>query len=212
MGGSLTCQNNGTCLSNGLCECRQGFTGLACSMCVPNFFIESVILNTCSKIFNLKKLCNFELYSKWKLLYRASVDGYASKDFHKKCDGHSQTLAIIKTTKNYVFGGYKKKAWTSFGYYSNDKSAFIFSLINKENNPQIMKAKSPESVLGRPTGSYGLRFADDFVIADSSNNNTESFSNLCDAYYCTDHIYEAKSFLAGSKYFQVKEIEVYKSI
>ena len=31
LGGSLTCQNNGSCLSTGLCECKQGFLGATCS-------------------------------------------------------------------------------------------------------------------------------------------------------------------------------------
>ncbi len=38
------------------------------------------------------KLCEFYLKDKFKLLYRASRDGFASTDFHSKCDGHANTL------------------------------------------------------------------------------------------------------------------------
>ena len=30
------------------------------------------------------------------LLYRGSKDGFESEDFHRQCDGHSNTITIIK--------------------------------------------------------------------------------------------------------------------
>jgi hypothetical protein len=49
---------------------------------------------------------HFESNSKWKLLYRASVDGFRATDFHRKCDGKPNTVSIIKTTDDFVFGGW----------------------------------------------------------------------------------------------------------
>lgn len=34
----------------------------------------------------LAKLCSFRDTTKWKLIYRASIDGFSGKDFHIKCD------------------------------------------------------------------------------------------------------------------------------
>jgi len=47
--------------------------------------MKSVILSN-EQINELMKLCQFSLNQKWKLLYRASVDGFGSDHFHKKCD------------------------------------------------------------------------------------------------------------------------------
>ena len=42
-------------------------------------------------------------------------------------------MMIIKTTENYVFGGYTKANWNCIDdiNFVADESAFIFSLINK---------------------------------------------------------------------------------
>ena len=48
---------------------------------------------------DLIKLCDLKSDSKWKLLYRASRDGFSAKDFHKKCDKKNRTLSIIKTVQ-----------------------------------------------------------------------------------------------------------------
>ena len=61
------------------------------------------------------------------LLYRATRDGFESRSFHLKCDGKANTVTIIKTNGNYVFGGYTAAKWTSMGVYVNDTSA-IFSV------------------------------------------------------------------------------------
>jgi hypothetical protein len=48
-----------------------------------------------------------------KLIYRASRDGFADSSFHSKCDYISNTVTIIKTTSNSVFGGYTSASWSS---------------------------------------------------------------------------------------------------
>ena len=40
------------------------------------------------------------------LLYRATRDGFTASAFHEKCDGKENTITIIKTNGNYVFGGH----------------------------------------------------------------------------------------------------------
>ena len=48
-------------------------------------FGPSTILTKADKK-NLAKLCYFPLNTKWQLIYRASNDGFAAKNFHHKCD------------------------------------------------------------------------------------------------------------------------------
>jgi len=67
------------------------------------------------------------------LKYRASRDGFHSKDFHSKCDGIEKTLDVIKTTNGNIFGGYTDKAWSSHNENKDDPNAYIFSLVNKED-------------------------------------------------------------------------------
>ena len=42
----------------------------------------------------------------FKLIYRGSVDGKSSSSFHQKCDGIGNTISIIKSNTNYIFGGH----------------------------------------------------------------------------------------------------------
>jgi hypothetical protein len=65
------------------------------------------ILKDLKQSFELIELCEFSLNDKWSLLYRATRDGFDSGDFHAKCDGHSNTLTILKAKQSsYIFGGY----------------------------------------------------------------------------------------------------------
>jgi hypothetical protein len=54
----------------------------------------------------LMGLCGFSRIQRWKLLYRASNDGFSAKNFHDKCDGKRNTLTVIKTANSNIFGGY----------------------------------------------------------------------------------------------------------
>ena len=36
--GQLSCQNKGVCLSNGFCECKNGYSGSDCSICIIKLF------------------------------------------------------------------------------------------------------------------------------------------------------------------------------
>ena len=48
--------------------------------------------------------------SAWKLCWRASVDGWAGRIFHSRCDGKGATVTIIRVGK-YIFGGYTSRSW-----------------------------------------------------------------------------------------------------
>ncbi len=92
-------------------------------------------------------MCKFSDEISWKLVYRASQDGYAAKDFHAKCDGIKETLTVIKTTDAYVFGGYTSAAWSQNKGRIYDNNAFIFSLTNKNNSPVLIKCSTPQNAI-----------------------------------------------------------------
>jgi hypothetical protein len=49
-------------------------------------------------------------YSKWKLCYRASEDGWSAFNFHGACGNRVSTITIIKVGQ-YIFGGYSDKSF-----------------------------------------------------------------------------------------------------
>jgi len=46
--------------------------------------------------------------AKWGILYKATRDGFKPANFHKRCDGKSPSLVVIKSGEN-IFGGYADK-------------------------------------------------------------------------------------------------------
>jgi len=99
------------------------------------------------KLLNLTELTSIT-NPKWRLIYQASVDGFDS--FHSKCDGVRNTLVIVKSNKNYIFGGYTTADWSSseinYGI-KYDADAFLFSLVNEFNYPVKMKILKPEKAI-----------------------------------------------------------------
>ena len=49
---------------------------------------------------------------KWRLLFRASRDGFAAAAFHSKCDNKGPTVTIVKSGNN-IFGGFAEESWTT---------------------------------------------------------------------------------------------------
>ena len=168
----------------------------------------------------LIQLCEFDLKSRFKLLYRASRDGFRGSDFHSKCDEHANTLTIFKASGSgsFIFGGFTSVAWESSkpGQYKSDANAFLFSLTNKDNQPCKMKIdKSKEKYAIYCGSEYGPKFGSghDICIDSDSNKYAKSYSLFGHAYKHPRYAYNtnaAKCFLTGSPYFQLSEIEVYQ--
>ena len=63
-----------------------------------------------------------------KLLYKASVDGDDYKIFHKKCDNKGETVTIINSEQNKLFGIYAIENWDISKEKQYDYSGYLFSL------------------------------------------------------------------------------------
>ena len=168
----------------------------------------------------LVQLCEFSQCQKWKLLYRASRDGFSGGNFHSKCDGMENTLTVIKSESGNVFGGYTDKAWTSGCFeHIRDPNAFIFSLINKEDRPfKVICSNGGHYAIFCHLHACGPAFGrcpGDLFIASDSNTNNESYSNLSITYKHHDYpvrTEKSKNILAGSYKFKTTEIEVYSKM
>ena len=189
------------------------------------FEISSKKLSTCwfpDSFLNFKQkeelieLCKFPKTLKWRLIYKASKDGFAADDFHSKCDGFEGTLTIIKTKKgNYIFGGYTDACWSHSDGFKEDKNAFIFSLVNRnESQFKCLCSKFQTAIFCHK--GYGPTFGDghDIFIENNSNVFSNSHSNLGDSYKNAMYEYssiEAKALLAGSINFSTSDVEVYSN-
>lgn len=177
--------------------------------------MDSVVLSKKNTL-GIYQLCEFLLDKKWKLQYRASRDGFDAKNFHGKCDNIAKTLTVIKSTSGSIFGGFTEKAWSSSDSFVTDPTAFVFSLINKENRPfKIMCSNNGEKAI-KCDSSYGPSFGGgDIYIASGSNGNQTSSSIFGYTYQHPDYqtgTEKANSILAGSSNFQTLEIEVFTEV
>ena len=77
----------------------------------PKHFEESVILTSEEHRSALKSWLASQEGKIWRLLFRASRDGFAAATFHSKCDNKGPTLTIVKSGNN-IFGGFTEKSWT----------------------------------------------------------------------------------------------------
>ena len=73
-------------------------------------FEESVILTNEEHPRVLKTW--LPIKSEWRLLFRASRDGFAALAFHSKCDNKGPTVTVVKSGGN-IFGGFTGNAWKS---------------------------------------------------------------------------------------------------
>lgn len=168
----------------------------------------------------LLKLCQFSSVQKLDLVYRGTRDGFSSDAFHSKCDGKVNTLSIIKSEHDNIFGAFTTKAWHSYDGYLSDPDTFIFSLVNKDDRPfKVMAVKNGYNAI-RCYSNFGPSFGGgdrlagtkDIKIASYSNANKESYSDFGYTYKHPDYQYgteKANKILAGSFYFKTTEIEVF---
>jgi len=102
-----------------------------------------------------------------------------------------QKLSSFDPCSDNIFGGFTEKAWNSSCQYVADRNAFVFSLVNKENNP--LKVMCEENCAIRCFSSRGPSFGcGDIIIVSDSNLNRESFSYFGNSY---KHFFFLKKFI-----------------
>jgi len=173
--------------------------------------LESIILQETNKVNELMVLCGFESNQKFSLIYRASQDGFEAAKFHAKCDDKPNTFIIVKSQNGNVFGGYTEKSWSGDGP-KNDSNAFIFSFINRLKRPLKIKSNLYYSIICDVDSGPWFGLMGDLCISNKIDTDFKNYSHFGYSFSHPDFKQgsnEAKSFLAGSEYFQVSEIEVF---
>ena len=96
---------------------------LTVKVCTPDEpFSESTILTYVEYRKILQGWLPEVLVGEWRLLFRASREGFAASAFHSKCDNKGPTVTVVKSGAN-IFGGFTEKPWTNAG------SKFLLQLI-----------------------------------------------------------------------------------
>jgi hypothetical protein len=96
---------------------------------------------------DLPKLFEDFKEKQFTLLWRGSRDGFGARAFHRRCDGHPNTLTVILDTDGNIFGGFTPVEWESRKWNGNTGSennlpkadpslkVFLFTLKNPYNLP-----------------------------------------------------------------------------
>jgi hypothetical protein len=168
--------------------------------------LDSLIINN-NKNYNttLKNWINPNKQIKTELLYRLSRDGISYETFHKYCDNKGPTLTLIEADEGFITGGYTLLNWDSNSKWKNDKDTFIFSLTE---NKKFIKQNISKSIYC--LNSYGPWF-NNFGFELNSRNK---FMKECKFQYGNAFL-NANEIIPNekeNKYFDVKEVEVYKII
>jgi hypothetical protein len=92
-------------------------------------------------------------YTDARLLYRASRDSFSGAVYHR-LGSVPNTVTIIKSDKNYVFGGFTSNALNKSSGYYKDPTAYMFSLRRNgtSNNVQLRSVGTSND----PSAQYAL--------------------------------------------------------
>jgi hypothetical protein len=173
--------------------------------------IDSKILTNYENIELINKRLKYnEILAKkdinYKLLYRATRDGDDASIFHQKCDNKCQVLAVFKTTKGLIFGGY-----TEVGYKGKndgcviDNKAFFFSCDLKK----IYNVKNGKTAI-YDFQNYGPTFGDCKNIYVSGKMLDCNCSTCSISSSCFDGINSDYEISNGEYNFKLQEIEVFQ--
>lgn len=140
-----------------------------------------------------------EFYKKdiiyYKLLFRATRDGFSPKDFHKKCDGINNTLVLVRTQTRKRFGGFTQATWDDYSKFKNKEKGFVFSIDNN-------------SAFYNKNGTYNIYCTN--YTGPSFRGGMHDFT----IYYnkSMEYINENKSryIFEGIKNFYIKDYEVFQ--
>ena len=170
-----------------------------------NFFLFS----------KLKEIYPYNRYIKLILIYRATRDGDLSKDFHSQCDFIGPNLALVKTKKGYIFGGFTIKNWKHLykdikkddpqisTEYIDDK-AFGFSV----NKKKIYENGIPDESIIYCNNNYGICFKNFFYIYDEAFKNGGMCGKIEETSF--NGINKQYEFNGGQEKFLVEEIEIFQ--
>merc|ERR1712228_233519 len=157
--------------------------------------------------------------TEWKLLYRASRDGFKMKACHQKCYSHPNVVLIVESKKGNVFGGFTENGWdleAKTGEYRSDPNAFLYLIRNEthENEHGIFEIKDSQRhyaiahfkdthdpwLFTFGCGGTDLYLREDCDVHNNTGSRLDSFA----------HNGKGSNVLNGTNTFNTTEIELFQ--
>lgn len=143
---------------------------------------------------------------KFQLIYKASIDGDSTNDFHDLCDNESDVIVAIETDSGLRFGGFTKIGFDSSCKSKIDDDAFLFS-FDKMKIYKIIKGY--KAIVCYPqSGPCFFGSKNDIIhIGDKFLNNYSHTEKKNNTYESMEDDYELNN---GEPQFLIKELEIFK--
>jgi hypothetical protein len=182
----------------------------------PIGHIDSLVVSDFPPLFEEFRMKRFNL------LWRGSRDGFTAEEFHRRCDGHANTLTLILDTMGNVFGGFTPVEWEAcpggfippHNKIDESLQSFLFSLKNPHSVPPrkfVLKEEKKQYAI-YCDAKCGPAFGDCIYVSDFCSRANRSSTHIGIIYgkrtYANDT--NARNFLTGLDNFTVKEIEVFE--
>ena len=168
---------------------------------------KSSLINYILSMDNLIEKLNSIMNSnnlKAKLLYKATRDGDTIKNFSDKCGNIKNTLIIIKTVENLIFGGFTREEWRNSHIDKKDDYAFCFNL----KNGKIYEAvKGSNSIFFYPGDIFGFFWFIDIKEHCLTNGGSDHTPWSKGYYDGVENQYELNN---GKENFKISEVECYQ--
>lgn len=148
---------------------------------------------------------------KFEKIFDARYYEGSARLFHKICDKYNNTLVLVKTNQNRLFGGFTTQQWNGSNIYKNDDKAFTFSL-DRSMIYDIKKLKKYYAIKCDENNGPIFGIGNDFFLYDDTVNSRRSWTN--EAFYrsCSfdyNKFHYALSEDGFGNHFLLKNYEVY---
>ena len=140
---------------------------------------------------------------KFKLLYKATIDGDTKNIFHNKCDNQGPTISIIESKDGQIFGGYASESWDKNKRFISDPNSFLFNVNIKKKFP----GSNNQGLKSGFICNFGDQNWEELYLYDRflSNGPRDGCYNGGTGYYLQNY-----EISGGKGSFSVEELEVYK--
>jgi hypothetical protein len=161
---------------------------------------------------------------RWLLLWRRSTDDNLEQTFHRRCDGHANTVTLVRDYQGSIFGGYTPVEWESRvhnGQYNEDNNcykgddseqSFLFTLKNPHNVaprkfPLIPAERRWAIHVNRDFGPCFGRAGELQIFGRlNQGGQTAGFGHA----YRNDTGVNGTQFFTGGGQFSISEVEVFE--
>ena len=191
---------------------------------------NSTVLTTTEK-YSLLQLMQRHLRNRsitFKLIYRASQDGYTAKDFHRKCDKYDYTLHVIEPmsntqmTKLPVFGAFTSIKMTNIEKEHRDPYMLLYRVRGDYRSPKLIEPNvyHCENSFHYHRKNYVKTYTHSMISFGTKGQRYLFIDDRCDwrNNFCgDDHLTRWQADCLGHSvkdeerlYFRVKEMEVFQ--